>query len=538
MLLIAIILISIPALTYYVSSTLFHRSSKTVASRRSPPTIPYLLPGVFHAFNLAYDGPPKCFATLLKYYGDAAPFTVRIGLRPFVVFRDPKHVRKIAEAKQVQSQIIEHRITDDLIGFPKAISNGAIDEKAFKVIESTRTTLTEKYFNASVLPTMTDLYVSILSRNLKDKMFQVGSWTQIEDSWSFFQQVFTRCTVEMIFGSAIFKQYPRLIKDYWAFEDAVDTHIAGIPRFLIPNTHEGPRERLRQGIGQWLKTNHSGSEFAKIGIDDPDWDEYKGSKFIQERDDVLVRNSLDLEARTAEMLKILHDAMVEIVPSAIWSIIELTRNPDLAGHVANQVTQQSSSAKTAYRVDEIVSIPIFQSLHEEIRRLRMARCVTYTNDKQEIVLDEHWTLCKGYTAIFFSQDVALNTEAWEKARPQTTKEPLNDFWAQRFLVPDTPSSKARGKQQSKEVFGKGDFSMEGLEILAPVFGDEQHFALGIDYAKSIQAATVSVLLNEFDIQLCDPDATNEAIPTEREVAFGAVRPLDRVAVRIKKRKHD
>jgi hypothetical protein len=65
MLLIAILLVAIPALTYYVSSTFFYRAVNSSASKSKPPTIPYLLPGVFHAFNVAYDGPQKFFATLL-----------------------------------------------------------------------------------------------------------------------------------------------------------------------------------------------------------------------------------------------------------------------------------------------------------------------------------------------------------------------------------------------------------------------------------------------------------------------------------------
>jgi hypothetical protein len=68
MLLIVVLLIAIPVLTYYVSSTRFYRVTNDPVSRRKPPTIPYLLPGVFHTLNIAYDGPQKFFATLLYVY--------------------------------------------------------------------------------------------------------------------------------------------------------------------------------------------------------------------------------------------------------------------------------------------------------------------------------------------------------------------------------------------------------------------------------------------------------------------------------------
>lgn len=64
-LLLAVLLIVTPALTYYVSTTLFYQNAKHTASGSRPPTIPYLFPGVFHAFSIAYDGPQKYFARLL-----------------------------------------------------------------------------------------------------------------------------------------------------------------------------------------------------------------------------------------------------------------------------------------------------------------------------------------------------------------------------------------------------------------------------------------------------------------------------------------
>jgi len=62
--LIAFLLIIIPVLTYNVSKARFDRSSQSTALQR-PPTVPYLVPGVFHAFSLAFDGPQKYFATLM-----------------------------------------------------------------------------------------------------------------------------------------------------------------------------------------------------------------------------------------------------------------------------------------------------------------------------------------------------------------------------------------------------------------------------------------------------------------------------------------
>jgi hypothetical protein len=65
MLFLAVLLIVAPALIYYICTTRFYRKANSEALGKRPPTIPYLVPGVSHAFSLAYDGPQKYFAKLL-----------------------------------------------------------------------------------------------------------------------------------------------------------------------------------------------------------------------------------------------------------------------------------------------------------------------------------------------------------------------------------------------------------------------------------------------------------------------------------------
>jgi hypothetical protein len=65
LLLLAVAVIVFPALTYYLTTALFFKSSKNAATGKTPPTIPYLIPGVFHTFSIAAEGPQKYFARLL-----------------------------------------------------------------------------------------------------------------------------------------------------------------------------------------------------------------------------------------------------------------------------------------------------------------------------------------------------------------------------------------------------------------------------------------------------------------------------------------
>ena len=75
--------------------------------------------------------------------------------------------------------------------------------------------------------------------------------------------------------------------------------------------------------------------------------------------------------------------------------------------------------------------------------------------------------------------------------------------------------------------------MDGLELWNLTFADNP---LGREYADAIQAATLAVFLTEFELELSDPEVIDAAVPAAREVAYGQVKPLERIAVRIKKRR--
>jgi hypothetical protein len=58
-------LIISPFITYYITTLLFYRRIRSLATRKVPPTVPYFAPGLFHAFSLATFGPQKYFAELM-----------------------------------------------------------------------------------------------------------------------------------------------------------------------------------------------------------------------------------------------------------------------------------------------------------------------------------------------------------------------------------------------------------------------------------------------------------------------------------------
>jgi hypothetical protein len=248
-----------------------------------------------------------------KTFGEFGPFFVNAGPRSFLVVHNPEHIRKILDSPEAVTQSASRReVFDKILGSPQYAldfyTSKNVSETHKQALEQAHVDLTRKHLTGESLSKNVETYASIFSENLNNKMFQVGSWTQIEDSWSFLQQVVTRCILASLFGADIFKQYPGVVKDYWEFANAVEGFVPGMPRYWVPGAVSAVRSRLLSGIEKWLRANHSGSEFARITNEDPVWDNLRGSKFIQERDDVLAKiECMYAPARAAEMLGIMHE---------------------------------------------------------------------------------------------------------------------------------------------------------------------------------------------------------------------------------------
>ncbi|KAF2643967.1 putative cytochrome-like protein P450 [Massarina eburnea CBS 473.64] len=532
------LLVLIPFLTHYITTTLFYRAHSSKGSDKKPPTISYWLPVFCHGLGLL-SRPSAYFGLLIKKYGDYAPFVVKVGRTSYLVIRDPKHVQKVfreSSGPATRSDLVEFysKVLDapkEAVDCYKSVGAGA--EQNGK-LHHARVAVPEKYFTGAALKSLTDTYISIFRRNMSNKMFQVDSWTQIEDFWSFFEIDITRATTETLFGSALLKQYPKLARDLWDFNSAIEEFLPGLPQFMVSSSVV-PRDRLLNALKKWLQEKHGGTDFAKLDDQDPMWDEGKGSKFIQERDHVFANlPSFNYQARAVESLGVLQSSVSAIMPSTFWSIVETLRNPALAKFLAAEMDQYHDTKKDTYDIAAITELPNLQSLHTEIKRLRTATRLIHLNQDTCLQLDEIWTAPTGLSIINFSHDIGLNTALWTKASPRTVSRPLEEFWPDRFIIPDKSASTKRYRK-GRDSVTTGAFSLDGVELLHDALGFANYSESERTFATAIQTATLAILLTEFEVELCDSEATEELLPPVREMAFGTVKPMDKIAIRIRKR---
>jgi hypothetical protein len=235
-------------------------------------------------------------------------FVVRAGKTPYVVVRDPGQVKTIFTSDRTTTAFECAEVYDKVLGASKAnIEN-------YKLLHNSDDTdqlnhahfrLQQKYLTGVSMSSLADIYISAFQRNMSNKMFQLDSWTQIEDLWSFFEIDITRTCNETLFGSLLMKQYPKVTQDFWKLQANVENFLPGLPRFTVSGIYE-VRDRVLEGLKKWLETTHGGEDFAKVGKDDPEWDESRGSKYFQERDQVLsTLPSFDHHSRAAEALGVM-----------------------------------------------------------------------------------------------------------------------------------------------------------------------------------------------------------------------------------------
>ena len=220
----------------------------------------------------------------------------------------------------------------------------------------------------------------------------------------------------------------------------------------------------------------------------------------------------------------------ELVSSTFWMTIETLRKSHLTRNVTASIGQHFSPITHKYDILGLAQAPLVKSIQTETRRLRTATCAVCTNKTDGFPLDKHWSLPKGATVTIFSHDVSFNADMWKKLQPRALEKPLEEFWAERFTV-----SEQKGKSKKNVGIMLSDAATEDLGDLVTRLATCDRYP-GSRFISALQLATLAVLFAEFEVQLCDTEEVDAALPPVREFAYGTVKPLEKVAVRIRKRK--
>ena len=244
---------------------------------------------------------------------------------------------------------------------------------------------------------------------------------------------------------------------------------------------------------------------------------------------------------------IARSANANAVPSIFWYLFETLKDSNLQA----RMWAEARTCKTedgGFDITRLSNKPLLQSAYAEVLRLRVAITMTRTDEFGDFNL-AGYIIPRHKPIVIFSRTAALNEEAWTLAgRPPT--QPLEEFYADRFLVyPDTTSEEAGAKENTsafsteppsgamKEENPKpsgAQFSLDGLAGCWLPYGGGQRMCPGRHFAKNEIIGTFALLFSKYEIELTNAD-NSKVQPDMRWYPVGGLPPVCKVPFRIRKR---
>lgn len=152
-----------------------------------------------------------------------------------------------------------------------------------------------------------------------------------------------------------------------------------------------------------------------------------------------------------------------------------------------------------------------------------------------------YTAPKALPMLLFSQVSAFNRDAWA-VRPRALSHPLEQFWAERFLVEagEEDEYQIHSKAAEKGMSGPNSerpmhFSLDGLEGCWLRFGGGQRICPGHHFAKTEILGAFVVLLSKFEWQLANAELARAVKPDTWRVPFRTMPLSSTVPVRFRQK---
>ncbi|KAI2780488.1 cytochrome P450 [Daldinia loculata] len=548
----ALLLILLPMLILAASTIRFKVTVTQKGDSKSTPTVPYMLPFIFHAVPLIWN-PAKFVMEILIRYGWRRPLRIRVGWFQYTIVANPSHIQTIFKSsKQLTSKpAILYSLKQIFKSPARAVAFYAADNSGIAAaprkgsnvehhnrIDFHESHTVQEFLSGQHLTHIADRYLTTLQRNLSSSFTShADDWMEYPDLYQFIQIQATRASIETIMGSKILEINPNIIDDFWEFDNNVPQFLKGLPRWMIPAPFKA-RDRVHDSIKKWHAYAHAHSDCSQIRTNDPEWEPFFGTKMIRARQNYMLKmKPMDADARASEDLGLMMASNGNAVPCIFWFIYEALRDQSLRGRMMAEVTSCMKSG--GLDITSLSAQPLLQSVYAEVLRLRIATGVTRVSESGAFNLDGYH-IKEGQSIIIFSRPAALNEEGWARAgKPVSETAPLDEFYAGRFLVAqgsmgDQDQRKNTKSSTSASAETKYSFSLNGLAGSWIPYGGGQRMCPGRHLAKGEMIGTFAALFTQYDIELTAPHSPK--IESDlRWFPVGALPPAGKVAFRIRPR---
>jgi len=141
--------------------------------------------------------------------------------------------------------------------------------------------------------------LKILTKVFTEEMFRLvdeeplDEWQTVPIYRHFRDKMANASTISII-GRGVFRYNPKMIEDFWIFNDGLTKLFFGIPRFLVPKISDA-RDRLRNACIKVLE--NLDEEYDSLQASDPDWHEILGSRVNRLRDKAAHDSGISIKGR-------------------------------------------------------------------------------------------------------------------------------------------------------------------------------------------------------------------------------------------------
>ncbi|GAP82401.1 putative cytochrome P450 [Rosellinia necatrix] len=550
-------LLLLPAVVYSIT---FWRFSLTSARPDgdlkllvNPPVIPYWDVLFGHFFNLAWD--TKGFLTKAVQLASRGPAECKATIVNFTVVSDPAQIRKIFRAcghfsnkqmavvalqnlfgasKKVAELFESHDVDVAKIGAIGTDGNSnARGEARLRDHVSSFGAYAHTYLSSPYLESLSKRYLANMERNVQSLHVQ-DEWAEFPDMYAFLQDLVSSATIEALMGSKVFEINPSIVDDFWTFERATPYFLRCFPRWLIPGRYKA-RERIFDTMKKLDRL--ACQNLPRFTPEAPDWEPYLGSKFMRARHEYgqSIR-PLPEDTKAWEKMGIMFAANANLLPIMFWYLFEALKSHDLQQRMIEEIrTCVSPGAPGApdvgLDIGSLLEKPLMQSAYAETLRLRVAIALPRICEHSDFDL-MGYRIKKNQLLVVLTWPVLKDEAAWRQSGRPPWKKGLDEFWADRFLV---PKQATKGEGHVAGDPPEYEYSLRGMSGRFLSYGGGQHLCPGRHYAKHQLIGTVAFLLSQYELELSHPAKSHEVQPDMRWFPSGSLPPNKKVSFRIRRK---
>ena len=241
-----------------------------------------------------------------------------------------------------------------------------------------------------------------------------------------------------------------------------------------------------------------------------------------------------------------YSAAINVHTAGIWTVIEIFRDKTLLSRIREELRGANfEGIKDSDEVEKLLGLPLLQSVHAEVLRLRVEVQSVFYSEREDIRINE-WRFPKKSLLLVPTGAAHRDEKFWNT---RNGVHPLDEFWADRFLLRgNDPQSGPRKRTVTESSLAPHEstkittndselkFISSGLANSFMPFGVGERTCPGRFFARREIIGFCAQIVHEFDIEILGKE-DNFGV-SSAFYGLGVQRPLHKIPFKIRRRVKD